>query len=97
MGKHAIQTVYNRDSLSHTRELFIEGEILDLYQVIFGKILLLCNKLTQMRSSRFFSKNLKSPLVITQKMSLELIIVHVFFKKMATLFFDPASDLFTLS
>ena len=41
MGKNAIQTVYNRDSLSHTRELFIEGEILDLHQVIFGKILLL--------------------------------------------------------
>ena len=96
MGKNAIQTVYNRDSLSHTRELFIEGEILDLHQVIFGKILLLCNKLTQIRSPQFFSKNLKSPLVITQKMYLELIIVF-FKKKLATLFFNPASDLFTLS
>ena len=90
MGKNAIQTVYNRDSLSHTRE------ILDLHQVIFGKILLLCNKLTQIRSPQFFSKNLKSPLVITQKMYLELIIVF-FKKKLATLFFNPASDLFTLS
>ena len=45
--KHVIRIVYSKNRLSHTRKLFKECKILNVYQVNIWKILFLCIKLTQ--------------------------------------------------
>ena len=74
--KLTIPIVYSKDRLTHTRELFKECKVLNVYPVSIGKILFLCIKLTQVLSLQFFWTNLKSPPTITHQTSLELIIVY---------------------
>ena len=68
--KHAIRIVYSKDRLSHTRELFKQCKVLNVYQVNIWKNLVFMHQIKSNAVPTFFLTNLKSPLTITQQTSL---------------------------
>ena len=74
--KHAIRIVHSKDRLTHTRELFKECKVLNVYQVNIQKNLVFIHQVNSNTVTTIFLTNLKSPLTITQQTSLELIIVY---------------------
>ena len=77
--KHAIRIVYSKDRLSHTRELFKQCKVLNVYQVNIWKNLVFMHQINSNTVPTIFFEQicpLTSPLTITQKTSMKLVTAY---------------------
>ena len=59
--KHAIRVVYSKDRLSHTRELFKECKVLNIYQVNIWKNLVFMHQINSNTLPTIFLNKFKRP------------------------------------
>ena len=59
--KHAIRIVYSKDRLSHTRELFKESKVLNVYQVNIWKYLVFMHQINSNTVPTTFLNKFKKP------------------------------------
>ena len=59
--KHAIRTMYNKDRLSHTKELFKECKVLNVYQVNIWKNLVFMHQVNSNTVPTIFLNKFKKP------------------------------------
>ena len=64
--KHAIRIVYSKDRLLHTRELFKECKVLNVYQANIWKNLVFMHQISSDTVPTIFLNKFKNPLTITQ-------------------------------